>query len=257
MDESVLAESDSSTSRERRQNRRKRIAFIAAIVLTCYVAAAYFVLPSLWREYAHHHPALDDVPGITLTADDHPGDPINVALIGTQESLETIMLAGGWFPADRLGLRSDLKIAADAVLSRPYDDAPVSSLYLWGRKEDLAFEQPVGDNPRQRHHVRFWKSAAVDAQGRPLWVGSVTYDERVGLSHTTGQVTHHISPEIDMERSHLFESLTRTGRLSDVTFIDDFHQVREGRNGGGDRWFTDGRLAVGTIEVMASGAFGS
>jgi hypothetical protein len=53
------------------------------------------------------------------------------------------MRAAGWFPADPLGLASDLKIAADTVLKRPYDQAPVSGLYLFGRKEDLAFEKPV------------------------------------------------------------------------------------------------------------------
>src|SRR6185369_11715834 len=104
------------------------------------------------------------------------------------------MLAAGWHAADPLGLRSDLEIAADTVLARPYEDAPVSNLYLFGRKEDLAFEQPAGDDPRRRHHVRFWKSSKVDDQGRPAWVGSATYDQRVGLSHTTGQITHHIAP---------------------------------------------------------------
>ncbi len=158
------------------------------------------------------------------------------------------MKAAGWFPADPLGLRSDLKIAADTVLERPYADAPVSNLFLWGRKEDLAFEQPVGDDPRQRHHVRYWKSAKVDDQGRPLWAGSVTYDKRVGLSYTTGQVTHHIGADVDVERDRLFGELQKTGDLADVQIIDDFHEVKSGKNGGGDAWHTDGRLFVGTIE---------
>jgi len=34
----------------------------------------------------------------------------------------------------------------------------VSSEFLFGRKQDLAFEQAVGDNPRHRHHVRYWES---------------------------------------------------------------------------------------------------
>src|SRR5262249_4774795 len=42
-------------------------------------------------------------------------------------------------------------MAEAAVLKRKYEDAPVSNLYLFGRKEDLAFEQPVGDNPRVSH----------------------------------------------------------------------------------------------------------
>jgi hypothetical protein len=224
---------------------RAVLAFVG--VLGVYFVVAYLVMPLLWRHYARRHPALDDVPGITLTADKHPGDPINVALIGSEENLESIMQAAGWFRADPLGLKSDLRIAADTVLKRPYDEAPVSNLFLWGRKEDLAFEQPVGDDPRKRHHVRFWKSDKVDQEQRPLWAGSVTYDERVGLSHTTGQITHHIGPDVDAERDRLFEELKKTDDLASVQVIDGFHKTLKGRNGGGDSWHTDGKLYVGWI----------
>ena len=78
-------------------------------------------------------------------------------------------------------------MADAAVFKRSYDDAPVSSLYLFGRGEDLAFEQPVGDDPRQRHHVRFWRIEEVDPDGLPVWIGAAIYDRRVRLSHTTGQ----------------------------------------------------------------------
>src|SRR4029453_2358482 len=98
--------------------------------------------------------------------------------------------AAQWHPADPLTLRSCLEIAAATVFERPYDDAPVSSLYLRGRKEDLAFEQPVGPDPQQRHHVRFWQSDKLDATGRPAWAGAAAYDKGGGLSHTTRGVTH-------------------------------------------------------------------
>src|SRR5205814_4509154 len=136
------------------------------------------------------HPTLDDVPGMTQTGAGIPGDPVNVALIGTKADLVTIMIAGKWYPADALSLKSSLEISVDAVFKRPDPDAPVSNLYLFGRQEDLAFEQEVGPDPRHRHHVRFWQSAKTDADGRPVWVGSAVYDERVGMSRTTGQVTH-------------------------------------------------------------------
>ncbi len=231
-------------------NRRSlwfRGALTLAAMLLVYFVVAYLLVPLLWIRYAHRHPALDETPGVTLTSDDHPGDPINVALIGVEEDVKSIMRAAGWHSADPLGVRSDLKIAADTVLKKEYDEAPVSDLYLWGRKEDLAFQQPVGDNPRQRHHVRFWKSNRLDEEGRPLWAGSASYDERVGLSYTTGQITHHIAADVDAERNHLFEDLRKTGRLADERFVDRFHRIREGRNGGGDPWHTDGRLLLGTV----------
>jgi hypothetical protein len=226
---------------------RRRILKYAAAALLIYLVFAYALLPLFWEYYTHRHPALDDIPGITQTATGIPGDPLNVALVGTKNQVESIMHAAGWYPADALGLKSDLKIAADTVLDRPYDEAPVSSLYLFGRKEDLAFEKPVGDNPKQRNHVRFWAAPQPDSDGRPCWLGSATYDERVGLSHTTGEITHHIAPDIDAERDRLMHDLEETGRLSRIDVVDDFHNVREGRNGGGDPWHTDGALKVGVI----------
>jgi hypothetical protein len=220
---------------------------VIVALLLLYLLSAYILVPTLWIRYAHHHPAFDDIPGITLTGDDHPGDPLNVALIGTETQLKKIILAAKWYPADPLTLRSCLEIAKASVLKRPYDDAPVSNLYLFGRKQDLAFEQPVGDSPRHRHHVRFWRTSRTDPDGRPVWVGSAIYDERVGLNRTSGQVTHVTAPDVDKERDYLLHDLEQTGQLSEMYAIDDFHKVREGKNGGGDPWHTDGKLYVGVI----------
>jgi len=221
---------------------------VLAAILAVYFLIAYVFVPWLWEQYARRHPSFDDNPRVTETGDGHPGDPLNVALIGTEEQIRAIMHAAKWYHAAALGIKSDLKIAADTVLSRPDDKAPVSNLYLFGRKEDLAFEQPVGDNPRQRNHVRFWRTPKTDDAGDPIWIGSATYDERVGLSHTTGQITHHIAPDVDAERDHLFADLESTGLLLEVYPELHFHKADQGINGGGDPWHTDGTLMVGILK---------
>lgn len=230
---------------------RRSVPRILAGFLVAYLIFAYVLMPALWKRYEHRHPALDSTPDITRTGDDHPGDPINVALIGSETDVTSIMKAASWYAVDPLGLRSDLKIAADTVIERPYKQAPVSNLYLFGRKEDLAFEQPVGNDPRQRHHVRFWKSDKDDDKGRPLWAGSVTYDRSVGLSHTTGQITHHIDGNVDAERDRLFDELRATQSLTEFQVKENFHPVRTGKNGGGDAWYTDGQLFIGTVVLHA------
>jgi hypothetical protein len=232
---------------KRKRHRLRRVINIFVGIVLVYVAVAYLVMPWDWRRYLYRHPALAGAPRITHTGEGIPGDPLNVALIGTEDEVKSIMLAAKWYPADMLTWKSCLRIAGDTLLRRSYDDAPVSNLYLWGRKEDLAFEQPVGHDPRQRNHVRFWRTMAVDAEGRPLWIGSATYDTSVGVSHTTGQITHHIAPDIDAERDRLFADLRQTGRLEAFSWVDDFQDQHDGRNGGGDPYHTDGRLAVGLI----------
>jgi hypothetical protein len=234
----------------KRRSAWRRAAVIAAVFLGAWLVIAYLLMPNFWKAYTREHPSLADEPRITHTADGIPGDPLNVALVGSKDEIEAIMQAAKWHAAAALGLRSDLAIGVDTVLDRPDVDAPVSSLYLFGRKEDLAFEKPVGDSPKKRNHVRFWKTEKSDPDRRPVWIGAATYDEGVGLSHTTGQITHHTAADIDTERDRLMADLKSTGELSEEYFEDDFHTVREGKNGGGDPWHTDGRLAVGVIGVI-------
>ena len=226
----------------------QHVALLALGIVLLYVAAAYVIAPLVWSMYEKRHPWLNDVPGVTQTGDHHPGDPLNVSLAGSAEELEAIMTAAGWTKAKALGLKSDVKIAADTILKRPDDDAPVSNLFLFGRKEDVAYEQPIGNSPRKRHHVRYWKAPQPDDTGRTVWLGSVTLDERVGLSHTTGQVTHHISPDVDEERDRLFAELEKTGQLASVETIPNFHTTLSGKNGGGDPWRTDGALIYGVMK---------
>jgi hypothetical protein len=220
---------------------------IGALLLV-WAAAAYLIAPAAWKRYAHRHPAFEDMPGVTYTADGIPADPINVALVGTKAEVMKIMLAARWYPADPLTLRSSLEMAEAAVFKREYEDAPVSSEFLFGRKQDLAFEQAVGDNPRHRHHVRFWESDKRDADGRPIWIGAAIYDARVELSRTTGQFTHKTAPDVDAERDLLFKDLEQTGDLAEVKVIEGFHKTLEGRNGEGAPWYTDGNLYEGVIK---------
>jgi hypothetical protein len=76
----------------------------------------------------------------------------------------------------------------------------------------------------------------------------------VGLSYTTGPVTHHIAADVDAERDRIVSELTRSGCVQDVRGINGFQQGAEGRNGGGDIWRTDQRLAVIEMRPCATPA---
>ena len=227
--------------------KKRRLLRFLTLPLMVWAVAAYFLLPIAWRLVTRRHPALEGIPRITTTANGIKGDPLNIALVGTEEDVEAAMLSAEWLPADPITLRSSLRIAAGTVLRRQYDTAPVSSLFLWGRKQDLAFQQAYGTDPRRRHHVRFWRSEKVDEAGRPLWAGAATFDTSVGLSHTTGQITHHIHADVDAERDKLLGDLTKMKLLAQEYWVHGFHKELQGRNGGGDPWQTDGRLPVGLL----------
>ncbi|MBS0589925.1 MAG: LssY C-terminal domain-containing protein [Proteobacteria bacterium] len=202
-------------------------------------------------QFTHIHPGVVTSGTRSFTLKGVPGDPLNFAYIGSEEDLLRVMKQAGWFPADPITLESSLRIALDSVMHRPYVDAPVSDLYVQGRKQDLAFEQPAANNPSRRHHVRFWR---IRASGLPVWMAAATYDSSIGLSrshgHITDHVTHHIAADIDAERDKLLDDLKHAAKLS-VSWIVDFQPDRNGRNGGGDPFHTDGRLVV--VAVLPEG----
>ena len=203
---------------------------VLILLVVAWLLSAYVILPALWRHY-EHQPALEDSPKTTVTAQGIPGDPLNVALIGTEEEIVRAMIAAGWDAADPVTWKSSVRIAGSVLRNRPYADAPVSSLFVFGRKQDLAFEKPVGHSPRRRHHVRFWRSTELGRGGVPLWIGAVTFDRSVGLSHRTGQITHHIGPDIDAERDNLIADLRRGGWLTELFQVTGVGATVLGRNG--------------------------
>ena len=216
---------------------------LALVILGGYGLLAYLVLPGLWTHYEHQR-GLADMPMVTRTAQGIPGDPMNVGLIGDLADVVCAMHSAGWYPADRITLKSSIEIVGSVLLDRPYKDAPVSNLYYLGRREDLAYEKPIGASADRRNHVRFWKVLESGAEKRPVWLGAATEDRGVGVSHYTAAVTHHIAPDLDAERALLATDLENAGMVEAKYQVTGIGPTIAGRNGGGDLYYTDGEIWV-------------
>ncbi len=224
----------------------RRILVAVAVVAAFYASVAYGLAPALWRHYEHQR-ALADKTMTTHTALGIPGDALNVGLAGGRDDVICAMRAAGWRPADPVTLRSSAKIAGSVLLHRPYATAPVSDLFYDGRRQDLAFQKPSGVSPSTRHHVRFWRVLAAGDDGLPVWLGAATFDRSVGVSHFTGQVTHHIGPDIDAERDSLAADLAAAGIVKTAYRVSGVGPTLFARNGGGDPYFTDGEIAFSQL----------
>ena len=225
------------------RSRWKHAAQLFLFIVMAYTLLAYLILPAVWTHYEHQK-RLADLPMVTLTAQGIPGDPINVGLVGETKDVLCAMQAAGWYPADPVTLRSSIEIAGSVLLDRPYRDAPVSPLYYLGRREDFAFEKPVGSSADHRHHVRFWKVLDQGEEKRPVWLGDATFDRSVGVSHYTGAITHHIDADIDAERKLIASDLEAAGMVEARYQVTGVGPTLAGRNGGGDLYYTDGEVWI-------------
>lgn len=222
---------------------RRRVTLWFAAICAGYLTLAYLAVPEFWS-FRILRDGIKPAAFVTTTPQGIPGDPINIGLVGTEVDVTSAFKAAGWDRADRLSLKSSLRIGESVVLDRPYPDAPVSTLLFEGRPQDLAFEKPLGRSPDERHHIRLWLTFAIGSDGRPTWYGAATFDRGVGVSHDTGAVTHHIAPDIDAERDELFGDLAAAGRVVSVETIPGIGLTSNGRNGGGDPYFTDGKILL-------------
>lgn len=217
-----------------------------AFVVVFWMLLAYLVLPRLHQILTSIY-VPDYFIGRARTSDGLLGDPINLALLGSEPQVHEAMSGAGWTLADDLSLGTGLKIVKSTVLRRSYDEAPVSPLLLFGRKQDFAYQQEVDNSPGKRHHVRFWRCPPgwmLPGGHHADWLAAGTYDKSVGFSLFTLQVTHKIDEHTDDERDHIVTTVQAANEAVSVRVIRDFSTGYHSRNGGGDTIMTDGDLPV-------------
>ena len=225
-----------------------------ALVLLLVVVAVVRVLIVLRRLRREERPGRRasaglpkaELPLTTMNRKGHPGDPINIEIVGTASQIGAAFAAAGWYRADEIDFVTSFRISVDSVFGRGYSTAPVSNLYLYGRKEDLAFERP-GRTVRERDHIRLWNSGHEAPDGRPIWVGGATRDTRVELAKTNHLPTHQIAPDIDAERDLVVSELVSTAWVVGEVSRPGFGKETHGINGTGDPWHTDGNVTVLTL----------
>ncbi len=193
----------------------------------------------------------------TKTGDGVLGDPVNLALRGEEADIHAAMHRANWVKADPITLRSSLGIIMSSLKRTSYPAAPVSNLYLFGRKHDFAYQQEVDGNASQRHHIRFWRVPEgweLPGEKKVQWLAAGTYDRAVGLSTLTWQITHKIDANTDAERDYVIDSVRFEDPDTSVEVIENFSTAYHDKNGGGDAVHTDGNLPILDVHGAAQRA---
>jgi len=220
--------------------------FVIGSVFLFWVLLAYVGLPRL-QEVLSKIYVPDYFIGRSLTDVGLLGDPINLALDGSAADIHAAMARAGWVRAEELTIRSSWRIVLSSVLRRPYPEAPVSSLFLFGQRQAFAYQQEVDGNASQHHHVRFWP--VPDGWKLPGgfqvgWLAAATYDRAVGISLFTLQVTHRVDADIDIERDYVINTVRYVEPDAPLRVIKEYSNAFTTRNGGGDVVRTDGSLPI-------------
>ncbi len=223
---------------------------IILIFITVWLFTAYFFLPRIHRFLSKLYLPNYYI-GRTHSKDGLLADPVNIACNGSKRTLIHAMERAGWKPADPTTVHTTFRIIKASLFKQSYPRAPISSLILFGRPQDLAFQKEVRGNPRARHHVRFWKTPPdwfLPGGYESDWLGAATFDKSVGFSLFTGQITHKIEAETDRERNHLIDTLKASGSIQKMRIIPHFTTAYHHRSSGGDSIHTDGSMPFITLQ---------
>lgn len=190
---------------------------------------------------------LEKLPCCTTNKDgSRNGDPLNVVFIGDVADLLTALIGGGWDVTEAMSTESIMRTARSFLFGKRYRHSPVSSLYVFGRRQEAAF-QKARETINERNHLRVWLTP-LRFKDLPVWVGQISRDIGVKFTLKTGFLTTHvIDPDVDNDRYYLMQNLLDAQALKRFGYVkgvgarslDD-----PGYNLGGDPYFTDGLRAV-------------
>ncbi len=238
----------------------KNYSVVTAILLT-YLVSAYLLIPAgiriirLWYRPKY-------IPHFTKTPDGFNCDPINIGVVGTEHQLKTAMRKMGWHKADSKNIRNTIKLLLSVLTKQTYLHAPFSSLFLFGRKQDIGFQKQSNGSYFNRHHVRFWAcSQAVRPQfvehvlfwqhklspetnTRLLWVGAAIKDSGLGFIRYHGQLTHSVDADTNAERDFIVGELQAAGLVKKLIIVQANKKARVPNRVFGDYMISDGELHV-------------
>jgi LssY C-terminus len=169
-------------------------------------------------------------------------DVVNLVFVGSREEVESAFRQAGWNTSDAFSKRSFMRDFYSFLNNSGYAQAPMHPLLLDGKPPDMSWQKSLNSYDR-RDHLRMWQwfqPSGLDT----VWLSSSTHDTRAALSLKYRQFVHHISPDIDEERSKVIRDLEVAGCVQSVHLLPRPGMSNFTQNATGDPMRTDGDLAI-------------
>ena len=169
---------------------------------------------------------------------------VNFVIIGSEKDVQDALAASEWHVADTSNSKAVINAVMQTYDNKDYLAMPMSTLFLFGRKQDFGYEMadPIA-MVASRHHFRIWK-APFTWKGEQVWVGAGTHDIGFAKDKRNNSVTHKIDPAVDGERENIGASLQKSNKAKTFSYYLPPNPVQEAKNATGDGYHSDGRLLV-------------
>lgn len=174
------------------------------------------------------------------------GDPLNLVLVGSKNEILPALIRRNWHATEIMWSKAIWRTIKSFLQGTRYRYSPISPLYVYGRRQDVAWQKARG-SINKRNHMRFWLSP-IRFRGKRVFVGQISRDIGVKLTLKSPTLsTHVIDPDVDEARRYFIEDLAYSQAVARIGFVKGVGAVSKEAprmNLVGDPYYTDGLRAV-------------
>jgi LssY C-terminus len=189
---------------------------------------------------------VEQLPWRVTTTKNVDADLLNIVFRGTQDQVKSAFNEAGWHNSDPASRGAWLKNMYALLNNSGYAQQPMMTFFLHGKPEDMNWQKNLNSYSR-RDHLRIWQWPSEGAEGS-VWLSSSTHDTDAVLSVKYKGFVHHITTDIDDERSKVIRDLNFAGCVKSVSYVSRPEIPTTTHNATGDLMQTDGSIAVITLQ---------
>jgi len=206
---------------------------------------------------------VEQLPYRVTTSKHVNADMLNIIFLGTQDQVTAAFREAGWHNADTVSRRTVMKGLYALLNNSGYEQEPMTTFLLNDKPEDMNWQKSLNSYGR-RDHLRIWQwpssetpnsvtntvtNSIANSTANFIWLSSSTHDTGAVLAVKYKGFVHHISPDIDDERSTVIRDLNFAGCVKSVAYVARPDMPTTTHNATGDVMHTDGSIAVVALQT--------
>jgi hypothetical protein len=195
---------------------------------------------------------VEQLPQRVTTKKNVDADVINIVFLGSQQQVTAAFREASWQNADPVSRRTVMKNMYALLNRSGYAQEPMTTFFIHGVPEDMNWQKSLNSYDR-RDHLRIWQWTQTETADS-VWISSSTHDTDAVLALKYKGFVHHITTDIDDERSTVIRDLNFAGCVRSVTYVSRPAMPTATHNATGDAMHTDGSVAVVALQDCHPGS---
>lgn len=186
----------------------------------------------------------ETLPKISETITGAPAEPINIIIIGNEDTLNKSFINSGWYKLDKLGVKNSFKIIKSVINKESYPSTPGLPVFWDTRSNDIGFGKPTSENlASSRHHIHFWETSFITQENQDIWVGTAHFDHSIKKKFGIIMPIHTTELIVDKEREEIFNDLQKNKFIKSFNKVD-LTGLLYGTKKSGNSFLTDGQAYI-------------